>query len=57
MYGIITIGDMWRYYAQGAEKLNITQKYRSINEVDYEETEAILKEFSSVHKVPVIGKY
>ncbi len=48
---------MWRYYAQGAEKLNITQKYRSINEVDYEETEAILKEFSSVHKVPVIGKY
>ncbi len=54
VYGIITIGDMCRYYAQGAEKLNITKKYRSINEVDYEAAETIFKEFPSVHEVPVI---
>lgn len=54
VYGIITIGDMCRYYAQGAEKLNITKKYRSISEGDYETAEALFKEFPSVHEVPVI---
>lgn len=54
VYGIITIGDMCRYYVQGAKKLNITQKYRYIGEADYEAAEAIFNEFPTVHEVPVV---
>lgn len=54
VYGIITIGDMCRYYAQGTKSPKITQKYRYIREVDYEAAEAIFNEFPTVHEVPVI---
>lgn len=54
VYGIVTIGDMCRYYANETENLNITKKYRSISEVDYTAAEVIFNEISTVHEVPVI---
>lgn len=54
VYGIITIGDMCRYYAQDKEKLNINRKYRSISAVDYEAAEKVFQKFPTVHEVPIV---
>ena len=54
VYGIVTIGDMWRYYVNESENLNITTQYRFISEVDFAKAEVIFNEIPTVHEVPVI---
>ncbi len=55
IYGIITIGDMYRYYTSGREKLNINQKFRYVSNEADDRAEEIFCKFSTVHELPVIN--
>ena len=54
LYGIVTIGDLYRYFDSNEEFLLINQKYRSINERDYDMAEKIFERIPTIHEIPIV---
>lgn len=54
--GIVSIGDMCRYYENMDKELKINMQFSSISNVDYLEAEKILNKITSIHEVPVVDR-
>lgn len=54
LYGIITMGDLYRYYEAEEGTLGINQKYRCLKVVDYEEAEKIFEKIPTIYEIPVV---
>lgn len=53
--GIVTIGDMFRFYRNRDKELRINQRFSYVRDVDdYESTAIIFDTIKTIHEVPVI---
>ena len=55
VYGIVSRGDLYRYYENQNEKLNVNQSFRSVPSQDYAAAEEIFQKFTTIHEVPVVN--
>ena len=55
IYGIVSRGDLYRYYENQNEKLNVNQSFRSVPSQDYAAAEEIFQKFTTIHEVPVVN--
>ena len=54
IYGIITPGDLYRYYLSGKTVQLVNPKFSSIDEADFEKADAVFRRIASIHEVPVV---
>lgn len=55
VYGLISIGDMYRYYRNEEEKLPINLKFSYVQDAsDYEGAETFFSKVDTIHEIPVI---
>ena len=53
--GVISIGDMYRYYRNEEESLPISQKFSYVEDVlDYAKAEEFFQRIKTIHEIPVI---
>lgn len=53
--GIVTIGDMFRFYRNGDKELRINQSFSYVRDVDdYKSAAMIFDKIKTIHEVPVI---
>lgn len=55
IHGIMSRGDLYRYYVKCSEGLNINQKFSSISSQDFSAAEEIFKKYDTIHEVPVVN--
>lgn len=56
VFGLISIGDMYRYYRSKKERLPINQKFSYVESpTDYEKAEAFFHQVKTIHEIPVIS--
>lgn len=57
--GIVSAGDMLRYYEKKEKLFKVNKNFRYISSIDYSEAMKILNQFKTIHEVPVInnGKF
>lgn len=55
MYGLISIGDMFRYYKNEEKELPINQKFTYLEDAfDFKKAEKFFQRVETIHEVPVI---
>ena len=54
VYGIVSRGDLYRYYENQMNRLNINQKFQAISSQDYIAAEEIFQKIDTIHEVPVV---
>lgn len=54
LYGIITMGDLYRYFEAEEGMLCINRKYRCLKAVDDEEAEKIFEKIPTIYEIPVV---
>ena len=54
MQGIVSIGDLCRYYEKYEFKLKINNQFRFVVDCDYDNAEQIFQAIKTIHEVPVI---
>jgi CBS domain-containing protein len=55
VYGIVSRGDLYRYYENQMNRLNINQKFQAISSQDYIAAEEIFQKIDTIHEVPVVN--
>lgn len=56
MYGILSIGDLERYYRKYAKELVINREYTYLNTIDYKEATDFFNRIKTVCEVPVVSE-
>ncbi len=52
--GVISVGDLCRYYENQDSNLRINNNFRCIDSCDYEKAEEIFKSIKTIHEIPVV---
>lgn len=55
IYGIVSRGDLYRYYENHSKELYINQTFQSISSQDFLEAEEVFRQFNTIHEVPVVN--
>lgn len=54
IYGIVSRGDLYRYYENNSKELIINRSFQSVSSQDFAAAEEIFKKIPTIHEVPVV---
>ncbi len=54
--GVLSIGDLERFFDSGGNQLEINQNYTSISAVDYDTAERFLENSITINEIPIVAE-
>lgn len=54
MFGVVSIGDLERFYKYELHKLQINTKYSSLSTIDYDAADKFFRQTKTVNEIPVV---
>lgn len=54
LYGIVSRGDLYRYYENQDKELKVNQRFQAVSSLDYVAAEKVFQKINTIHEVPVV---